>query len=115
MKTLLVFVGIAAIGTLLGGCAGANWLETDLGMGPSRLELDYGTSFQLMKFNQTLDPEAEKNLKPVIGLDGEASKAVLGTYRKGFEDTGTPPSDTSAVMESSKWGSSLTPLDPGKK
>ncbi len=54
------------------------------GCGPSRLEMDYGTSFKLQKFNQTLDPEAEKNLEVVKGLDGNAAAAIAGQYQKGF-------------------------------
>ena len=36
---------------------------------PSRLEVDAGASFKLQKFNQILDHEAGKNLKPVEGLE----------------------------------------------
>ncbi len=54
------------------------------GCGPSRLEMDYGTSFKLQKFNQTLNPDAEKNLALVEGLDGNAAAAVVGQYQKGF-------------------------------
>jgi hypothetical protein len=53
--------------------------------GPSRLEMDYGTSYQLAKFNQTSNPEAEKNLEPVTGFDGRAAKATIDRYQKGFE------------------------------
>ncbi len=45
--------------------------------GPSRLEMDYGTSDRLAKFNQTLNPEAVKNLKPVTGIDGQAAAAIM--------------------------------------
>jgi len=52
---------------------------------PSRLEMDYGTSHKLAKFNQTLDPAAEKNLEPVYGLDGQVAQKVVDKYRKDFE------------------------------
>ena len=71
-----VILGIGAItlfSFLLLGCAG-----------PSRLEMDYGTSFKLQKFNQTLDPGAEKNLALVEGLDGNAASAIVDQYQKGF-------------------------------
>ena len=55
----------------------------------TRLDMDYGTSFKLAKFNQTLNPEAEKNLKPVTGLDGGAAKASVDMYRKDFEKPAT--------------------------
>lgn len=50
-----------------------------------RLDMDYGTSVKLARFNQILYPEAEKNLDPVTGLDGEAAKAIMNKYHKGFE------------------------------
>ena len=59
--------------------------------GPSRVEMDYGTSAKLSKFNQILNPEAEKNLQPVTGLDGVAAKAVMDKYQKNFEKPAPPP------------------------
>jgi hypothetical protein len=53
---------------------------------PSQLEMNYGTSFFLSKFNQILIPETEKNLEPVKGLDGQAAVKVMERYRKGFEE-----------------------------
>jgi len=60
-------------------------------VGPSRVEMDYGTSFKLAKFNQTLNPDAEKNLEPVTGFDGGAAQAAIGRYRKGFEEKSVAP------------------------
>lgn len=57
----------------------------------SRVEMDYGTSFKLAKFNQTLNPEAGKNLDPVTGFDGSAAQAAIGRYRKGFEEKTSAP------------------------
>ncbi len=59
---------------------------------PSRLKMDYGTSAKLVVLNQTLNPEASKNLEPVTGMDGEAAEGVMERYRKGFEKTEAPPS-----------------------
>ncbi len=57
----------------------------------SRLERDYGTSAKLVKYNQILNPEAEKNLTPVVGLDGRAADKVMDKYVKGFEKTSSAP------------------------
>jgi hypothetical protein len=73
MKTFKFFMGLVAVIMLAAGCA------------PTRLEMDYGTSYKLSKYNQILNPEAEKNLKPVTGMDGQAAQAVLDKYRKDFE------------------------------
>lgn len=58
---------------------------------PSQLEIDYGTSHKLAKYNQILDPEAEKNLQPVTGFNGNAAKRVMERYEKEFEKPSPPP------------------------
>ena len=79
MKGFWLFTGMVALLLVSAGCA------------PSRVAMDYGTSFNLAKFNQTLNPEAAKNLEPVNGFDGEAAKATAEKYRTGFEKTTPPP------------------------
>ena len=78
-KKIWLLIGIVSLLMSSAACA------------PSRLEMDYGTSFQLSKFNQTLHPEAAKNLEPVSGFDGEAAKATMDKYRKSFEKPAPPP------------------------
>ncbi len=73
MKKFMILSGLVLGVTLVASC------------GMTRLEMDYGTSHKLAKYNQILDPEAEKNMKPVTGLDGQAAQSVMDTYRKGFE------------------------------
>lgn len=53
--------------------------------GPTRVEKHFGKSFKQAQLNQILDPEAERNLEPVVGLDGKAAQAGIGKYRKSFE------------------------------
>ncbi len=53
--------------------------------------MDYGTSHKLAKFNQTLNPQAEKNMDPVTGFDGSAAEAALGRYHKGFQEKAQAP------------------------
>ncbi len=57
----------------------------------SRVAMDYGTSHKLAKFNQTLNPQAEKNLEPVTGLDGRIAEATIERYRKGFQEKAQAP------------------------
>ncbi len=66
---IIIIIAVA----LLGGCA------------TNRLETDFGTSYKLAVMNQTLNPDAEKNLKPVEGLDGQAAQKILEKYHTGFE------------------------------
>ena len=51
----------------------------------SRLEKNWGRSFEAAKYNQTLNPEAEKNLAPVEGLDGSSAERIMESYKKGGE------------------------------
>ena len=52
---------------------------------PSRLDMDFGTSFKLQKFNQIADLEAGKEVEPTEGMDGKAAEATVEKYQKGFE------------------------------
>ena len=79
LKRYLFLNGIIGLFILSAACAG-----------PSRVEEDYGTSFKLSKFNQILNPEADKNLEPVTGFDGGAAKASVEKYRKDFEKSQAP-------------------------
>jgi hypothetical protein len=73
MKKALILV--SAMVFVASGCA---WQQ-------SRVTMDYGTSYQLQKNSQILNPEAEKNLAPAQGLDGQAASASVNRYRKSFE------------------------------
>ena len=57
----------------------------------SRVEMDYGTSARLAVVNQTLNPEAGKNLDPVRGMDGETAEGIMKRYREGFEKEAPAP------------------------
>lgn len=77
----LVLMGLMLGVALLTGCA------SDM----SKVGMDYGTSYQLAKHNQILNPEAEKNLSPVYGFDSLAAQATLERYEKGFEKEDVRP------------------------
>ena len=67
------------LGVMLAGCA------------PTRLEMDYGTSYRLARTQQILLPEGEKNLAPQEGMDVKAAQRSLERYRKTFEEPPPPP------------------------
>jgi len=58
------------------------------GCGPreTMLSRNWGSSFESAKQSQILNPEAGKNLEPVVGLDGQAAGNNMERYRKGFTD-----------------------------
>ena len=96
MNRHFIMMLLLAFSLLSIGCAGLNQEKVTLSP-PSRLEMDYGTSSNLMKFNQIANPEAEKNLEPVTGLDGQAGKATLDKYRKDFEKPAEAPAYTLSI------------------
>jgi hypothetical protein len=96
MKRLCILMLLIAFCLLSIGCAGLDREKVTLDP-PTRLEMDYGTSFNLMKFNQIANPEAEKNLEPVTGFDGQAAKATLDKYRKDFEKPAAAPAYTLSI------------------
>ena len=73
MRNVMLLIAIIAAISFVFGCA------------ESRVAMDYGTSHQLQKYNQTLNPEAEKNVAPVTGMDGRAAQGAVEKYEKGFE------------------------------
>ena len=80
--TTLTALGVATL--LMTGCA------------PSRLELDYGTSQELVKMNQIIDPQAGHNPAPVQGVDGGAAKHAHDGYRDSFSK---PKATTQSVVD----------------
>lgn len=73
-----LLLGGLVVGAML--AAGCSSQET-----MSRMKTDYGTSYELAKYNQILNPEAEKNLDPVYGFHGQAALATIVKYERSFE------------------------------
>lgn len=80
-KTYFVLINLLVIVMLPGGCT----------VSESRLEQDYGNSHRLAIVNQTLNPEAEKNLEPVYGIDGTTANIIVESFQKGFEERSRDP------------------------
>ena len=88
-KTFFVLINLLVIVMLLGGCT----------VFESRLEKDYGNSYRLAIVNQTLNPEAEKNLEPVYGIDGNTANIIVESFQKDFEDRSRDPKFSSDVIQ----------------
>jgi hypothetical protein len=58
---------------------------------PSRVEMDYGVSQKLAIANQTLNPDAGKNMAPVAGIDGPAGQRAYDQYLKSFDKPDKQP------------------------
>jgi hypothetical protein len=101
-RKMVLLLGILVILPLAVGCA-STYIPTETGRGttyrlseeiccgPTRVELDHGTSYKLAKYGQILNPEAEKNLEPVTGLEGPTTEIIMDKYRKSFEKEAQRP------------------------
>ncbi len=72
-RFFLVLLGVLFLLTILAAC------------GPSRLQMDYGTSYQLQKFNQMANPEAGKKVELAEGMGGKPAQTTMEKYQKSFE------------------------------
>lgn len=79
--------------------------------GPSRLDKNFGKSVKQARINQTLDPEAGKNLEPVTGLDGKAAQSSIEKYRKTFEQSREA---SQPLIQIGNQGGPSNPYQPGK-
>jgi hypothetical protein len=79
----ILFAGIAIVGLLVVSMSCANNASL-MTPAESRLGENWGRSVESAKYNQTLNPDAGKNLDPVTGLDGQAADAGIQQYRKSF-------------------------------
>ncbi|HTZ41539.1 MAG TPA: hypothetical protein VMB77_15395 [Syntrophales bacterium] len=93
-KTIAIIVSLSFTAGLLISCAA-----------PTRVEMDYGTSHKLQIVNQTANPDAEKNLAPVQGMDSEASANTVKRYHKEFEKPEKAPSYSTSMGASGSSGS----------
>ena len=71
----LTLIGLIAALLIFSGCAKKE----------TKVERNWGSSFESAKQGQILNPEAGKNLEPVVGLDGQAAVIVIEKYRQGFK------------------------------
>ena len=79
----LMFIGILATLLVMLSCNGTTSAHRE-----SLLERNWGRSYETANYMQLLNPEAEKNLDPVEGLDGNASDYNVDKYRKSFREEG---------------------------
>jgi hypothetical protein len=80
LSRYLKLIGLIVFISFYSGCAGNPPPREE-----TMLDKNWGRSYESAKYNQILNPEAGKNLEPVVGLDGEAADGVAEKYRKGFK------------------------------
>lgn len=67
---------------LFAGCSGPGQLYRE----ETALDQNWGRSVESAKFNQILNPEAGKSLKPVEGLSGDAAGYTVDKYENSFKE-----------------------------
>jgi len=55
------------------------------GCGHDTLKKNWGSAYNSVKQNQTANPDASKNLEPVVGLDGTAAEKAMEGYQQGCD------------------------------
>ena len=81
IRTLIPLCLIAAL-VIFPSCAGNSKVALEM---ESKLEQNWGRSYESAKYNQMLNPEADGHTSPVTGIDGEAAEESIQKYRKSFE------------------------------
>ena len=71
-------IGLIAALSVFSGCRTLPQRET-------MLDRNWGTSLETAKQSQILNPEAGRNLEPVVGLDGQVAENNMEKYRQGFK------------------------------
>lgn len=59
------------------------------------LDAHFGESVNILKAQQTINPDASRNTNPVAGVDGKAAKGALDNYRDSFRK---PPAESANVL-----------------
>lgn len=81
LKKQLVIIAVLA-GFLIISCG----TRTTLFKWESTLENNWGRSYETAKYNQIFNPDAHKNLDPVLGIDGRISDYNVEKYKTGFKE-----------------------------
>ena len=89
LKRCLIIIGIISIMSVMLSCSGTTPAHKQ-----TLLERNWGRSFESMRYMQMLNPEADKNLDPVLGLDGNASDHNINKYQESFKETEQKESTT---------------------
>ena len=75
LKKSLIIFGIIVAVSMVSACSGTDTL----------LQRNFGKSLETAAYNQTLNPDADKTLKPVDSLDGQAAENGHQKYQDGFK------------------------------
>ncbi|MBC8458133.1 MAG: pilus assembly protein [Deltaproteobacteria bacterium] len=86
LSRFLLIIGLIAALLINSGCACRNFQARE-----TPLDTNWGRSYETAKYNQILNPEAEKNLDPVVGLDAVGAENNMDKYRESFKKAAPRP------------------------
>jgi hypothetical protein len=94
MRSKVALLSVFVVSVLLfPGCQGKIFTPVE-----SKLDKNWGKAYEAAKHNQTLNPEAQKNETPVVGLDGEAAEINMEMYRNSFEKDEPEPKTNFSIQ-----------------
>ena len=76
LNRCLTLTGLIVALVMFPSCGGKPLVQKD-----TMLERNWGRSYESAKYNQMLNPEAGKNLEPVVGTDGQTAERNIEKYR----------------------------------
>ena len=82
VKKSLLIIGIIAAVSIISGCIGTTTYRSE-----SMLNRNWGRSYETAIYNQMVNLDADKNLEPVLNLDGIASEHNSLKYKNSFKKT----------------------------
>ena len=84
LKKYLSITGIIAAASIIFSCSG-----TSISQRGSMLDRNWGRSYETAFYKQMLNPDADKNLEPVLDLEGPAAEHTIDKYNESFKETKT--------------------------
>jgi hypothetical protein len=82
LSRCFMIIGIITVTLVMFSCSG-----TSPTYKPTLLDRNWGRSYETANYMQLLNPDAEKSLDPVLGLDGNAANHNVNKYRQSFKKT----------------------------
>jgi hypothetical protein len=74
-----MIIGIITIVLVMFSCSGTTAAHRE-----TLLDRNWGRSYQTAIYNQMVNPDADKNLDPVLDLDGTGAAYNVGKYKESF-------------------------------
>jgi hypothetical protein len=74
-----MIIGVITIVLVMFSCSG-----TTPAYKPTLLDRNWGRSYETARYMQIVNPDADKNLDPVLDLDGTGAAYNVGKYKESF-------------------------------